>query len=77
MVVQPDTPAISSIVFKPTSSLQANKRHVIHVTTEVRDDTNDALDQLYEGQSDTSKQPFSTSFRTFAVWWLRRNRLQK
>jgi RHS repeat-associated protein len=65
VVVQPDTPGISSIIFKPASSLPANKRYTVHVTTDVRDDTNDKLDQQYEGTGDASKQPFSSSFTTF------------
>jgi RHS repeat-associated protein len=65
VTVQPDTPSISSIVFKPTSALAGGKKYTVYVTPEAVDATNDGIDQNYTGTGDTSKQPFNSSFETF------------
>ncbi|HJQ33118.1 MAG TPA: Ig-like domain-containing protein [Pyrinomonadaceae bacterium] len=64
--VQPDTPNISSIVFKPAGALAGGKKYTLHVEPAVVDDTNDGLDQQYTGEGDTAKLPFTSSFETFA-----------
>jgi RHS repeat-associated protein len=66
ITVQPDTPNISSIIFKPTGALAGGKKYTVHVTSEVVDDTNVGLDQQYTGDGDLSKEFFSSSFTTFS-----------
>ena len=64
--VQPDTPNISSIVFKPAGALGGGKKYKVHVTNEVLDETNLGLDQEYTGDGDTAKKEFESTFETFS-----------
>jgi RHS repeat-associated protein len=64
--VQPDTPNISSIVFKPAGALGGGKKYTLRVTSEVLDDTNIGLDQEYTGDGDNSKKEFESTFETFS-----------
>ncbi|HEV2762789.1 MAG TPA: Ig-like domain-containing protein, partial [Pyrinomonadaceae bacterium] len=66
VTVQPDTPGISSVVFKPSAALSGGRKYSVHVTTEVADDTGLGLDQQYAGEGDTARSPFASSFQTFA-----------
>jgi RHS repeat-associated protein len=67
--VQPDTPNISSIVFRPTRTLNAGKRYCLHVTTEVRDmgllDPPTPALSLDQDISVTGNQEYSGCFTTF------------
>jgi RHS repeat-associated protein len=63
--IGPTQSNISSIDLQPEQSLEASKEYAVEVTTSVIDSENNALDQEYTSPTDTSPQPFRSTFKTF------------
>jgi RHS repeat-associated protein len=64
LLIDADSPNISSIAFAPTGGLRGNKKYTLHVITDVVDTTNVKLDQ--QPAADTpGNQEFTSSFQTF------------